>query len=127
MSRGRSTRQLPDEDSKELLANARNAVGKKSPAVSIAVKDEAGSKLYPSRDAAIRALTEQSDQVIGRGKRTLALLQHAESWLTINEEHPEAKKVFDQLRSFSRNFNLEFLTLRNTYRLNENKLHKDDI
>ena len=81
---------------------------------------------YETRESARAALTEQVDLVIGRGKRTLTLIEKTEVWLGVNENHPEAKETFRLLRQFHRDYLSESDTLLRLYQSNSDKLAEKD-
>ena len=82
---------------------------------------------FSSREAAIPAITNQSDIVIGKGKRVLALINSAEVWLQINEEHTEAINAFRELRKFYSAYEREFKTLIQMHSSNKAILSNNDI
>lgn len=82
---------------------------------------------FPSRQEAIRNITELVDRSIGAGKRTVALMDSSETWLSVNARHPEAQLVFADLRRFRQTFAYDFETLIRTYRANEPQLAKNDL
>lgn len=59
-----------------------------------------GKYVYASADEASRVVEQKANIVVGRAKRTLALTEQAESWLEIDDDHPEAREVFSKLKYF---------------------------
>ena len=83
--------------------------------------------VLPTRDEALSKLTDQADTAIGRGKKTIVLLDQAEIWLGVNEKHSEAKEIFAQLCQFHRDFKNDFETLLRLYDANKDKFKDNDI
>ncbi|MEK6211930.1 MAG: hypothetical protein AABM64_16435 [Pseudomonadota bacterium] len=114
-----------DESAVQTLV--KGATEKKAEQKNVAVIPPETRFSFPSRDKALSALIEQADKVIGRGKRTLALISQAEIWLGVNEEHSEAKHTFRQLRRFYRDFQYDSDTLIKLYEANKGKFKDADL
>lgn len=83
--------------------------------------------VFESRKETVLALVEQSDIVIGKGKKTLALMSQVEAWLEVNENHDSAREVSHRLRQFYRQFKSDYDKLKQIYNSNENKLNESDF
>lgn len=113
--------------SPSLMDSLLAATATATPAAPVASVQASTRYAFPSGQEALRSLTEIADRSIGAGKRTVALMNSSETWLSINSRHPEAQSVFADLRQFRRTFEYDFETLIRTYRANEAQLSKDDI
>jgi hypothetical protein len=69
----------------------------------------------------------QSDVVIGKGKKTLALIRQVSNWYEVDEDHPEAKEKGEQLRQFLPQFRSEWDTLLRIYQNNKRHWEKSDV
>lgn len=118
------------EDSLDKTASQRLLSVKNDPTTAVnevAIISPEARFAYISRNNAVAALTEQADKVIGRGKRTIALIIDAETWLGVDDNHSKAKSTFQQLRQFYRDFKYDFDTLLRMYEANKAKLSDRDF
>lgn len=76
---------------------------------------------FSSAREAREKLEEQNDIVIGKGKKTLALIREVSIWYEVDENHPDAKEKGEQLRQFFSQFEREWDTMLRIY--NNNKQH----
>lgn len=80
-----------------------------------------------TRAEALTLMEKDRDAALGSGRRVLALIDHAETWLTVDQEHPEAKKVFCDLKAYRLSFLTYMHTLLLTQKAYSSKLDEDDI
>ena len=65
--------------------------------------------------ATLSGVREQRDVVLGKKKRTLALLQQVSVWYEVDPKHPEALAKAKELRQFYKSFLEESLKLNRMY------------
>jgi hypothetical protein len=75
---------------------------------------------------AVRWLKEQNDTMVGKGERTLALIQDVTSWYKIDSTDPEAGAKSRQLRDFYASFREEYGRLLLMYEANADVLRSED-
>ena len=92
------------------------AAGSATQAAPVSLVPPSTRYAFSSREEALRNITELVDRSIGAGKRTVALMNSSETWLSVNARHPEAQLVFADLRRFRQAFDYDFETLLRTYR-----------
>jgi hypothetical protein len=95
------TSALPESQSLTLLTAARQA--KTDSAESLIASADDLVK-FASADEAREELDKQADVVIGKGRKTLALVKDVTTWYEVDEKHPEALEKGEQLKHFMRQF-----------------------
>jgi hypothetical protein len=80
--------------------------------------DSSGSDMSSSDDSREK-FDSQADVVIGRGRKTLALIGQVSTWYEADENHADAIAKSEQLRSFLRQFCDEWDGLANLYNANQ--------
>jgi hypothetical protein len=85
------------------------------------------TKSVKSRKEALSTIQSYNDEALGNGRRVLALIDQSETWLSIDQDHPTAKKVFCDLKLYHLSFEISFKTLALTYKLYSNLLEPNDI
>lgn len=123
-------RLLPDNRSSQLLLASRAAA--EVPPASSAAELQAipeGDKSFraSNREEAVKKLQEQNDVVLGKERRTLALIRDLAIWFEVDPKHSEALSKAKQLREFYAAFHDEYSRLLLIYRDNENILGGGDI
>jgi hypothetical protein len=118
-------RDILTKEQMSILSSAANSVADASP--SVTVIDSAKRYTFSSREGSVRAITEQVDRVIGKGKRTLSLIKKAEIWLDVDERHPEAMETFQQLRKYHVEFIHDYAALMRMFELNQSRLLPNDL
>lgn len=73
------------------------------------------SETSPKSTATLAGLREQRDVVIGKKRRTLALLQQVTTWYEVDPHHPDAVAKSKELRQFYRSYLTESIKLSKIY------------
>ena len=107
---------LQREDNAELL----EAAGKMAPYTgATVVLDEEADYKATSHEEALDKLNAQIDVVMGKGKRTLALIQQLQTWYEVDKDHPDAEAKSEELRQFYPGFQKEYEKLLRIAALND--------
>ncbi len=115
---------LPASQSSKLIATAQRA----SPDDTETAMSSTNDLLtFSSAREAREKLEEQSDVVIGKGRKTLALIREVSTWYEVDENHPEAKEKGEQLRQFLSQFKSEWGTLLRIYDNNKQRWRNSDL
>lgn len=107
---------LADQDNAELIEAAQKM---KPYTVSVTVLDEQAELKALTHDEALDKLKAQVDVVIGRGKRTLALIKSLQRWYEVDKYHPDAVAESKELRQFYPAFQEEYNKLLDIINLND--------
>lgn len=123
-------RPLAYDRSTELLRAARTAAAvpqASSEAELQAIPESENTFRASNREEAVKKLQEQNDVVLGKERRTLALIRDVAVWFEVDPKHSEAVSKAKQLREFYAAFHEEYRRLLFIYRANESILERGDI
>jgi len=109
-------RPLNDKENAELL----EAAERMPPyTVGVTVLDEEAELKASTHEEALDKLEAQGDVVIGKGKRTLALIKALETWYEVDKDHPDAIAKSKELRQFYPDYQKEYDKLFRIINLNK--------
>lgn len=115
---------LPASQSSKLIATAQRASPDDTETATSSTND---LLTFSSAREAREKLEEQSDVVIGKGRKTLALIREVSTWYEVDENHPEAKEKGEQLRQCFSQFKREWGTLLRIYDNNKQRWRNSDL
>ena len=84
-----------------------------------AIPEDENTFKASNREEAIKKLQEQNDVVLGKERRTLALIRDVAIWFEVDSKHSEEVSKAKQLREFYAAFHEEYGRLLFIYRANE--------
>ena len=87
--------------------------------VAVTVVDEQADLKALTHDEAVDKLKAQVDVVVGKGRRTLALLKSLQTWYEVDKDHPYAVAEAAELRQFYPAFQEEYKKMYDVIILNE--------